>query len=126
MGNLLLIGAALLLGGAVGGVAIGSRQTAGLEATASLQAEHLAAIHRSQQDLAATLSRPVTLDAELRAELAQTPPACVLVLGGDPLSAQCLLQACWQYGQSAAQRPDCDAVETLAVETLTPETPIEL
>jgi len=36
-------------------------------------------------------------------------------LGGDPLSPQCMLQACWQYGQSAAQRPDCDAVEALVV-----------
>ena len=119
---LLIGGVCLLLGGGVGGYMLAVKPHAALERPP----QQLLALQEGQAQLVAERSKPLQIDAELRATLAETPPACVQVLGGDPLSAQCLLQACWQYGQSAAQRPDCDAVETLAVETRTPEAPIEL
>ena len=116
-------GLALLLGGGAGGFVLAGRSSAVLEAQAqiaSAQAEQLEALAAGQQALVEQVSKPLVLDAELRSTLAKTPPACVAALGGDALSPQCLLMACWQYGQSAAQRPDCDAVEALAVSALTP------
>ena len=119
---LLIAGAvALLLGGGAGGYMIGTRPGRAVEAQAELvasQAAQLEALQTGQVQLLEQATQPVVLDAELRAELAQTPPACVEALGGDPLSAQCLLMACWQYGQSSAQRPDCDSVEALTVSLL--------
>lgn len=58
-------------------------------------------------EVAATAGRPVVIDAEIRDKLSDTPPACI----EDPLSLGCHVQACWQYGQSAAQRPQCQPFE---------------
>jgi len=58
-------------------------------------------------DVAAAAGRPVVIDAEIRDKLSDTPPACI----EDPLSLGCHVQACWQYGQSAAQRPQCQPFE---------------
>ena len=111
----LIIAGVALFGGGVGvGVAVSrDRSARAIEAQADLLRE----VQAGQAEIAATVGAPVAIDAEVRAALAAIPPACVESLGGDPLSPQCMLLACWSYGQSAAQRPDCDAVEALAVET---------
>lgn len=114
-------GLALLLGGGIGGYILGNNQSEAMEH----QSQHLAALQAGQAAMATELSKPIVLDAELRSELGKTPPACIVSLGGDPLSAQCLLQMCWQYGQSSAQRPDCDGAERLVVDTMS-ETAIDL
>jgi len=58
-------------------------------------------------DVAEAAGRPVVIDAEIRDKLADTPPACV----AEPLGLACQVQACWQYGQSAAQRPECGDIQ---------------
>jgi hypothetical protein len=112
----IIVGGVLLFGGGVGlGVALNRDRTAdAIEAQTAMIGE----IQDGQRALVEAAGRPVVIDAEVRASLAEVPPACVEALGGSPLSAQCLLMACWQYGQSAAQRPDCDSAEQLAVEAL--------
>ena len=82
------------------------------------QTELIGEIQDGQRALVEAAGWPVVIDAEVRASLAEVPPACISKLGGDPMSAQCALMACWAFGQSAAQRPDCDAVEALVVEAL--------
>jgi hypothetical protein len=106
-------GLSLLVGGGATGWALARSQQRG-----AVTAEALAELQAGQAALVEQASRPIVLDAELRASLAKTPPACLPDLGGDPMSAQCLLQTCWQYGQSDAQRPDCDAAEALVVAEL--------
>ena len=56
---------------------------------------------------------PIVIDAEIRDKLAETPPACIK----DPLGLSCQLQACWQYGQSSAQRPECSKIQDAYIET---------
>ena len=73
--------------------------------------EAIAAQNAILVQMAETASRPVVLDAEIRDKLANTPPAC-LSEHGEPDSLACMVQMCWQYGQSAAQRPSCQAFET--------------
>jgi len=84
-------------------------------ATAPDNAEALAEHTRALEAQGATLSevvevasRPVVIDAQVREALAQIPPACGS--GGDPSSLACMVGQCWQYGQSAAQRPECRAI----------------
>ena len=120
--SVLLLGSvALFLSGGIAGYITADRQAD----TAEAHTEQLRDLQAGQTALATELSKPVVLDAELRSELGKTPPACIVSLGGDPLSAHCLLQMCWQYGQSSAQRPDCDGAERLVVDTMT-ETAIDL
>lgn len=83
-------------------------------ATAPGDAEELAEVRGLVEAQGETLSevaevagRPVVIDAEIRDKLAETPPACI----ADPLGLACQVQACWQYGQSAAQRPECGDIQ---------------
>ena len=83
-------------------------------ATAPGDAEELAEVRglveaqgASLERVAETAGRPVVIDAEIRDKLAETPPACI----AEPLGLACQVQACWQYGQSAAQRPHCQPFE---------------
>lgn len=94
-------------------------------ATAPDPAEALAEHTRAIEAQGATLAqvaeaagRPVVIDAELRATLAEVPAQCRRDMGGDPLSPACQWATCLQFGQSAAQRPECRAVEALMVEAL--------
>ena len=120
--SLYLLGSVVLfLAGGITGYTVADRQSD----VAEQHTQQLRQLLLGQTSIAAEVSKPVVLDAELRSELGKTPPACVTALGGDPLSPQCLLQTCWQYGQSSAQRPDCDGAEALVVETLS-ETAIDL
>ena len=122
----IVVGAVVLfLGGGVTGWSLAAKQSEALE----VQGEQFAALQAGQASIVDAAARPVVLDAELLATLAGTPPAGVKVLGGDPLTPHCMLQTCWQYGQSAAQRPDCDGAERLVVDTMastTTETAIDL
>ena len=63
-------------------------------------------------EIQAQAGRPVVIDAEIRDKLADVPPACIK----SPLSISCQLQACWQYGQSAAQRPECSKIQDAYIE----------
>ena len=120
-GLLIAAAVALFVGGTATGYALNNRQAAVIEE----QSVFIGSLQSGQATLLEAAQRPVVLDAELKAGLAQVPPACISGLGGDPLSAQCLLQTCWQYGQSSAQRPDCDVAERLVSENM-PEAPISL
>jgi hypothetical protein len=70
------------------------------------QAQQLDTILDGQTEILTAASRPMVIDAELRDKLAETPPACI----ADPLGLACSLQACWQYGQSSANRPECGLI----------------
>ena len=82
------------------------------------QAESIKAIQDSQQKMLENANKPVVIDAQLRAQLASVPVQCVKDLGGDPNTVQCLWATCLQFGQSAAQRPECRQVEQLMIDTL--------
>ena len=120
--SLYLLGSVVLfLAGGITGYTVADKQGD----VAEQHTHQLRQLQQGQADLAAEVSKPVVLDAELRSELGKIPPACVNSLGGDPLSPQCLLLSCWMFGQSSAQRPDCDGAERLVIESLT-ETAIDL
>ena len=74
-------------------------------------------------DLAGRVGRPITIDAETRASLAEIPPQCVALLGGDPMSLSCALFSCIQYGQSTANRPECSAIQAAYITSLRLEQP---
>jgi len=113
---LIVSGVALLVsGGAVGWSLRGENTSKVIEAQTTLIGE----IQTQQTQLLEATQRPIVIDAEIRAALADLPPACIVSAGGDPLSPACALQACWRYGQSAAQRPDCDGVEKAALDAYT-------
>lgn len=102
-------------GGFAAGRATSDRGTArALEAQAQLLRDQGATLVALQEQA----GRPVVLDAELRATLAQTPPACLPDLGGDPAGPACLMVTCWSYGQSAAQRPECARLQDAVLEVL--------
>lgn len=109
---LIVSGVALLLsGGAVGWSLRGEKSSKILEA----QTELIGTVQAQQKELLEAAQKPIVIDAEVKAALADLPPACIVSAGGDPLSPQCALQSCWRYGQSAAQRPNCDGVEAAAL-----------
>ena len=109
--------------GTAGAIAIGLAVAAGFGAgwglrpvpdTADVMAEQTAAIEvlgDSLATVAEAAGRPIVLDAETRASLAEIPPQCVTVLGGDPMSAACGWASCIRYGVQSAQRPECRAIE---------------
>lgn len=104
---------------AAGGFVAG-RATAPADPSEAL-AEQTAAIQAQGDALAAVAEaagRPVVIDAELRATLAQVPVQCLRDMGGDPMTPACAWATCLQYGQSAAQRPECRAVEAAMVDAL--------
>ena len=111
----LIVGGVLLFGGGLAtGVALNRDKT---HKILEEQTQLIGTIQDGQRELVEAAGRPVVIDAEVRASLASVPPACLLDLGGDPHSAACLLVQCWAFGQSSAQRPDCDAVEALGVQS---------
>jgi len=81
------------------------------------QAQSLDAVLDGQTEILTAAQQPVVLDAELKATLAETPPTCIREMGGDPLSAMCLLTLCWAHGTSSAQRPSCSVVEELTTKS---------
>ena len=66
-------------------------------------------------DIASSAGRPVVIDAELRATLAEVPVQCVESSGGDPFSPPCAWATCLQYGQSSARRPECREIEAVMI-----------
>lgn len=116
--NTLVIVLLAFAGGA--GVGLSIRPKDNSHKTLEAQAQSLDAILDGQTEILTAAQKPVVLDAELKATLAETPPTCIREMGGDPMSAQCLLTLCWAHGTSSAQRPDCDAVEALTTQSLTP------
>jgi hypothetical protein len=111
----LVVVAILVSLGAGFGAGWGLKPSTNAEALAN-QAESLARIQESQGEILEHTTKPLVIDAELRATLAQTPVACLEDMGGDPDSAACLLMSCWSYGQSNAQRPECEDIKDLWVE----------
>ena len=111
----LIVGGVLLFGGGIAtGVALNRDKT---HKILEEQTQLIGAIQDGQRELVEVAGRPVVNDAEVRASLARVPPACVEALGGNPLSPICSLQYCWSMGVQSGQRPDCDAVEALVVES---------
>jgi hypothetical protein len=82
------------------------------------QTKAIEGLQAGQAQILAEASKPVVLDAELKATLAEVPVQCRKDLGGDPMSVACQWATCLQFGQSSAQRPECRAVETLMIDTL--------
>ena len=82
------------------------------------QAQSIDAILDGQTEILTAATKPVVIDAEIKATLAEIPVQCRKDMGGDPMSVQCQWASCLQYGQSAAQRPECSAVRDLLVDTL--------
>jgi len=101
--------AAVLLAGAGFGAGWGLKPNGIEQATELLEAQgtQIDILGDQMVEVSAVASRPVVIDAEIRDKLSDTPPACI----EDPLSLGCHVQACWQYGQSAAQRPQCQPFE---------------
>ena len=114
-GVLLLGGVLVFLAGGVAGFAVSRDRVDDVIAEQTLL---IAELQDGQRAMVEAAGKPVVIDAEVRAALSSVPPACVKSLGGDPMTAQCLLQTCWAFGQSSAQRPDCDAAEAAAVAAL--------
>ena len=92
--------------GAGFGAGWGLKPDASVEAL-KVQAQSIDALLDGQTEILTEAQKPVVIDAEIRDKLAETPPACIK----DPLGLSCQLQACWQYGQSAAQRPECSKIQ---------------
>ena len=101
----------LIAGGFTGWSLRGDGSRKALEA----QTETIESLQEGQATLLEAAQQPVVLDAELKATLSATPPACVRALGGDAMSAQCALLQCWAMGNTSAQRPSCSAVEQAAL-----------
>ena len=75
-------------------------------------------IQDGQRALIEAAGKPVVIDAELRATLAEIPVQCLKEYGGDPNSIQCQWSTCLQYGQSSAQRPECSDIRDLLVSVI--------
>ena len=82
------------------------------------QTEAIEALQTGQAQMLEQASKPIVIDAELKATLAEVPVQCRKDMGGDPMTVQCQWATCLQFGQSSAQRPECRAVETLMVDAL--------
>ncbi|MCH9839204.1 hypothetical protein K0U83_26315 [bacterium] len=92
---------------------IAGRQTAPDQVVPLVEAQtaQIDTLADGMADLVSRSTAPITLDAETRAALARTPPQCVRVLGGDPLSMACAWSSCLMFTQSNGQRPECRAIE---------------
>lgn len=82
------------------------------------QTEAIEALQQGQTKMLESATRPVIIDAELKATLAEVPVQCRTDMGGDPMSVACQWATCLQFGQSSAQRPECRQVEQLMVDVL--------
>ena len=112
----LIVGGVLLFGGGLAtGVAVNKQKT---HKIIEEQTQMIGAIQDGQRDLLEAASKPVVLDAELKANLAQVPVQCIESAGGNALSIQCAWASCAAYGQSSANRPECSKLTELLVKTL--------
>jgi hypothetical protein len=93
-------------------------QAVAIEKINTSQAALLEAMSEGQAKILEQASRPVVIDAELRATLAEVPIQCLREAGGDPQSVACQWATCLQFGQSSAQRPECRKIEDLMVQVL--------
>ena len=110
----LIIGGVLLFGGGIAtGIGLKSDQTAKV---VERQTELIGELQDGQRALVEAASKPIVLDAELRASLASTPVQCVAELGGDPMSIQCAWATCGAFGQSDAGRLECSQLTRKLVE----------
>ncbi len=117
MNTIIIVALVAFLGGGATGFAVrgdGSRKA--LQA----QAQSLDAVLDGQTEILTAAQQPVVLDAELKATLSATPPACIREMGGDPMSPICALLQCWAMGNTSAQRPSCSAVEQAALSEYQP------
>lgn len=117
----LIAGGLLLFGGGVGvGVAVSRDRTA---AAVEAQTELIGEIQDGQRAIVEAAGRPVVIDAEVRASLADVPVQCLREMGGSPLSVHCAWATCLQHGASSANRPECSDLSDALVEALqaTPE-----
>lgn len=83
------------------------------------QTEVLGELTEGQVALLETAQRPVIIDAEIRSTLAEVPVQCRTDAGGDPNTTVCQWATCIQFGQSAAQRPECREIEKIMLAALT-------
>jgi hypothetical protein len=104
----LLAIAGIVIAGAGFGAGWGLRPVPDPSAALAEQTAAIEAQGEAIESVAAVVSRPVVIDAQIREALASIPPACGAA--GDPSSLACMVGQCWQYGQSAAQRPECRAI----------------
>ena len=110
----LIIGGVLLFGGGIAtGIGLKSDQTAKV---VEQQTELIGELQDGQRRLVEAASKPIVLDAELRASLASTPVQCVTELGGDPMSIQCAWATRGAFGQSDAGRLECSQLTRKLVE----------
>ena len=110
----IIIGGVLLFGGGVGvGIAVNRDKTAKI---IEHQTAMIAGIQDGQRELVEAASKPIILDAELRASLAATPVQCVESLGGSALSLQCSWATCGAFNQSDAGRVECSGLTRKLVE----------
>ena len=96
----ILVGAALLLGGAGGYIAGGAG------------ADNSDEVAEAIGELTEAATRPLTLDAETRAGLASDVPAGCLD-ADKSLTPACLAASCWRYQQSDAGRSDAKSCSEL-------------
>jgi len=82
------------------------------------QTEAIEALQAGQSQMLENATRPIVIDAELKATLAEVPVQCRRDMGGDPMSVPCQWATCLQFGQSSAQRPECRQVEQLMVDAM--------
>lgn len=101
--TIVVLGLALIGGGFFAGRATNKQTVEALEAQAQILEQQSGALVALQE----SAGKPVIIDAELRSQLAQIPPACLPDLGGDPEGPACLLVTCWAFTQTSAQRPEC-------------------
>jgi hypothetical protein len=110
----LIIGGVLLFGGGIAtGIGLKSDQTAKV---VEQQTALIGELQDGQRQLVEAASKPIVLDAELRASLASTPVQCVAELGGDPMSIQCAWATCGAFSQSDAGRLECSQLTRKLVE----------
>jgi len=82
------------------------------------QAVAIEEIAEGQVAILDAAQKPVIIDSEIKAELAEVPVQCRKTLGGDPTSIECQWATCLQFGQSSANRPECSAISNLMVEVI--------
>ena len=83
------------------------------------QAKSLEVLSDGHVTLLETVQRPVVIDAEIRSTLAEVPVQCRTDAGGDPNTIVCQWATCIQFGQSAAQRPECREIEKIMLASMT-------
>ena len=105
----LLAIAVIVSAGAGFGAGWGLKPHADTEEILHAHSQSLDAVLDGQTEMLTEITRPVVIDAGIRDKLSDIPPACGA--SGDPMSVACMVQACWAYGQSAAQRPECSDLQ---------------